>query len=75
MRSILPQILPFCTTALAALARTNPAQQELPISKDIMAKQDNSVPSHNNDIYDIVPKEDQIFKIEFLQVAPTPIIA
>ncbi|KAL3435227.1 hypothetical protein BDV09DRAFT_185179 [Aspergillus tetrazonus] len=37
--------------------------------------QHENVPGHNDTIYDIVPKEDQIFKVEFLEIAPTPIIA
>ncbi|KAL5357128.1 hypothetical protein BJX96DRAFT_143938 [Aspergillus floccosus] len=75
MRSIL-QTLSLCTAALASLLpKTNPTQQELLASEDIMAQQDNKVPGHNNSIYDIVPKDDQIFKIEFLEIAPTPIIA
>lgn len=69
MKSMLPQILSLCTAALAALAKTNPPQQS------IMAQQDNRVPGHNDAIYDTVPKDDQIFKIEFLEIAPTPIIA
>lgn len=37
--------------------------------------QHENVPGHNDTIYDIMPKEDQIFKVEFLEIAPTPIIA
>lgn len=33
------------------------------------------VPGHNDAIYDTVPKEDQILDIEFLEIAPTPIVA
>ncbi|KAF7184438.1 hypothetical protein CNMCM7691_005258 [Aspergillus felis] len=79
MKSILPQILSLCTAAFAALAKTNPTQQELLVGEDIMAQQDNRVdnrvPGHNDAIYDTVPKDDQIFRIEFLEIAPTPIIA
>ena len=39
-----------------------------------MVQQD-KVPGHNDAIYDIVPKEDQIMEIEFLEIAPTPILA
>jgi hypothetical protein len=39
-----------------------------------MVKQD-KVPVHNDAIYDTVPKEDQILDIEFLEIAPTPIVA
>ncbi|PYH78321.1 hypothetical protein BO82DRAFT_357411 [Aspergillus uvarum CBS 121591] len=40
-----------------------------------MAQLDNRVPGHNDATYDTVPENDQIFKIEFLEIAPTPIIA
>ncbi|KAJ6073325.1 hypothetical protein N7467_011410 [Penicillium canescens] len=74
MKSILPQFLSLCTAALAVLSKTNPAQQELLVREDVMVQQD-KVPGHNDAIYDIVPKEDQILKIEFLEIAPTPILA
>ncbi|PYH64408.1 uncharacterized protein BO88DRAFT_458232 [Aspergillus vadensis CBS 113365] len=75
MNSILLQILSLCTATLAVLVNTNPTQQELLVSEDIMAQEENMVPGHNNAIYDTVPKDDQIFKIKFLEIAPTPIIA
>lgn len=75
MKLILPQILSLCTAALAALAKTNPTQQELLLGENIIVQPDNRVPGHNDAIYDTVPKDDQIFKIEFLEIAPTPIIA
>ena len=40
----------------------------------IMLKQD-KVPIHSDAIYDTVPKDDQLLKVEFLEVAPTPIVA
>ncbi|KAG2414461.1 hypothetical protein HFD88_003652 [Aspergillus terreus] len=76
MESILPHILSLCIVALAAhIATTNPTQQELLISEDVMAQQDDGVPGHNEAIYDAVPKDNQIFKMEFLEIAPTPVIA
>ncbi|KAJ6029881.1 hypothetical protein N7460_010147 [Penicillium canescens] len=39
-----------------------------------MVKED-KVFGHNDAIYDTVPKEDQLFSIEFLEIAPTPILA
>ncbi|KAL4965979.1 uncharacterized protein BDV14DRAFT_171876 [Aspergillus stella-maris] len=38
-----------------------------------MAQQGNKVPGNNDAVYANVPKEDQLFKVEFLEVAPTPI--
>ncbi|KAL3447268.1 hypothetical protein BJX65DRAFT_308326 [Aspergillus insuetus] len=74
MKSILRLILPLCTAALAAaLAKTNPAQQDLLVGEDnIITEQDNRVPGHNDASYDIVPKEDQLYRIEGLEIAPTP---
>jgi hypothetical protein len=48
--------------------------QKLLVCKDVMVEQD-KVPGHNDAIYDTVPKEDQILNIEFLEIAPTPIVA
>jgi hypothetical protein len=39
-----------------------------------MAEQD-KVRGHNDAIYGPVPKEDQLLDVEFLEIAPTPIIA
>ncbi|OJJ97230.1 hypothetical protein ASPACDRAFT_124110 [Aspergillus aculeatus ATCC 16872] len=70
MKSILLQTLSLCTctAALATLAKTDPTQYT-------MAQLDNQVPGHNDATYDTVPENEQIFKIEFLEIAPTPIIA
>ncbi|KAL3486567.1 hypothetical protein BJX62DRAFT_215163 [Aspergillus germanicus] len=75
MKTILRLILPICTAALgvAGLAKTNPAQQELLVGEDnIIAKQGNRVPGHNDASYDVVRKEDQLYRIEGLEIAPTP---
>ena len=39
-----------------------------------MAEQD-KVRGHSDAIYGPVPKEDQLLDVEFLEIAPTPIIA
>ncbi|KAJ5365995.1 hypothetical protein N7517_008881 [Penicillium concentricum] len=39
-----------------------------------MVQQD-KVPGHNDAIYDIVLEEDQILKMDFLEIAPTPTLA
>ncbi|KAF4154341.1 hypothetical protein CNMCM6069_009425 [Aspergillus lentulus] len=75
--------LGFVDNGVAILCKANigdciigcPSQQELLVGEDFMAQQDNRVPGHNDAIYDTVPKDDQIFEIEFLEIAPTPIIA
>ncbi|KAL4794689.1 hypothetical protein BDV19DRAFT_364628 [Aspergillus venezuelensis] len=38
-----------------------------------MTQQGNKVPGNNDAVYAIVPKEDQLFNVEFLEVAPMPI--
>ncbi|KAJ5698789.1 hypothetical protein N7462_000794 [Penicillium macrosclerotiorum] len=65
--------LPLCAAALAVPSNAKPVQQNL-VGVVIMSKQD-AVPGHNNATYDVVPKADQLLNVEFLEVAPTPIIA
>lgn len=74
MKPILLQFLPLCTVAVAIFGKTNPAQQELLVGEDVMVQQ-TKVPGHNDAVYDIVPKEDQLYSIESLEIAPTPILA
>lgn len=74
MKSISPHWLSLCVSALAGLSIANPVQQKPLVGEDVMVKQD-KVPGHNDAIYDTVPKEDQILDMEFLEIAPTPIIA
>jgi hypothetical protein len=74
MKSTSPHWLSLCVAALAGLSIANPVQQKPLVGEDIMVKQD-KVRGHNDAIYDTVPKEDQILHIEFLEIAPTPIIA
>ncbi|KAL4874380.1 hypothetical protein BJY04DRAFT_226127 [Aspergillus karnatakaensis] len=77
MRLIFPHLLAVCTVAtLTMLATTEPTQQPMRASEDTIAREDSfPVPGHNNAFYDAVPKEEQVFEIEFLEIAPTPIIA
>jgi hypothetical protein len=73
MKSILPQFLSLCTAALTVLSKPIQAQQQVLVGEDIMAQQGNKVPGNNDAVYAVVPEEDQLFKVEFLEVAPTPI--
>jgi hypothetical protein len=69
--------LPFLTfyaVALATSSHAKPSQQKSLFSVDIMAERD-KVRGHNDAIYSPVPKEDQLFGVEFLEIAPTPIKA
>ncbi|KAF4224513.1 hypothetical protein CNMCM8980_007536 [Aspergillus fumigatiaffinis] len=72
MKSTILHFLYLCAAALAVLANAKPAQQESLVNVDVMDKQD-KVFGHSDAIYDPVPKEDQLFSVEFLEVAPTPI--
>lgn len=72
MKSILPQFLSLYTAALTVLSKPIQAQQHV-LGEDIMAQQGNKVPGNNDAVYAVVPEEDQLFKVEFLEVAPTPV--
>jgi hypothetical protein len=72
MKSTFLHFLYLCAAALAVLANAKPAQQGSLVNVDVMDKQD-KVFGHSDAIYDPVPKEDQLFSVEFLEVAPTPI--
>ncbi|KAL6232378.1 hypothetical protein BDW75DRAFT_217861 [Aspergillus navahoensis] len=74
MKAILLQFLPLCTVSVAVFGKTNPAQQQLLVGEDVMVQQ-TKVSGHNDAVYDIVPKEDQLYSIESLEIAPTPILA
>lgn len=74
LKSTFRQLLLLCTTAFAVLGNTQLVQQEPLVGVDIMVKQ-GKVLGHNEAIYDVVPKEDQLLRVEFLEIAPTPIIA
>lgn len=73
MKSILLQFLSLCTAALTVLGKTIQAQHQVLVGKDNMAQQGNKVPGNNNAVHAVVPEEDQLFKVEFLKGAPTPI--
>ncbi|KAF9891145.1 hypothetical protein FE257_005081 [Aspergillus nanangensis] len=66
MKSILPHFLTVCAAALAITQQPLMAQEN---------RLQVPVPGHNAAVYDAVPKEDQIFQIEYLEIAPTPIIS
>jgi hypothetical protein len=44
------------------------------VGEDVMVQQ-TKVSGHNDAVYDIVPKEDQLYSIESLEIAPTPSLA
>lgn len=74
MKSLL-SIRTLCAT-LAALAAASPFIQQPPLTQvaamiepvDML-----KVPGNNNATYGPVPKVDQLFQIEFLDIAPSPI--
>ncbi|RYP80337.1 hypothetical protein DL769_002517 [Monosporascus sp. CRB-8-3] len=71
MKSFLLQILTF----RAALATASPIIQQPLAQFEIMAEPEGAlkVPGHNNATYGPVPKVDQLFQVEFLEIAPSPI--
>jgi hypothetical protein len=74
LKSTFRPLLLLCTIALAVLGHNQLAQQQSLVGVDIMVEQD-KVRGHNDAVYDTVPKEDQLFHVQFLEIAPTPIIA
>lgn len=74
LKSTFRPFLLLCTTALAVLGNNQLAQQQSLVGVDIMVEQD-KVRGHNDAVYDTVPKEDQLLHVQFLEIAPTPIIA
>lgn len=80
MKAIVAHVLVLC---IAILTKASPVQSSnlqvlLPGSNgNIMASAINDkVPGHSDATYSsLVPKEKQILKVEFLDIAPTPILA
>ncbi|KAE9378764.1 hypothetical protein N431DRAFT_553141 [Stipitochalara longipes BDJ] len=74
MRSAFQHFLALYAAALVTISYAKSPQQKSLFSVDIMAEQD-KVRGHSDAIYGPVPKEYQLLDVEFLEVAPTPIIA
>jgi len=61
-------------------ATAGPVQQQHPLSTTKMTETADestaalrAVPGHNNAFYGPVPKQDQLFVVDYLEIAPTPI--
>jgi hypothetical protein len=74
MKSTFLHFLTLCAATLAITSHAKPPQQKSLFSVDVMAEQD-KVRGHNDAVYGPVPKADQLLDVEFLEIAPTPIIA
>jgi hypothetical protein len=74
MKSTFLHFLNLCAAALAITSDAKTTKQKTLFSVDIMAEQD-KVRGHSDAVYGPVPKEDQLLNVEFLEIAPTPIIA
>ncbi|RAH41796.1 uncharacterized protein BO95DRAFT_372408 [Aspergillus brunneoviolaceus CBS 621.78] len=74
MKSNITHWLCLCVAVLVIQSIAKPVQQKPLVGVDVMVQED-KIPGHNDATYDIVPKEDQLLNVEFLEVAPTPIIA
>lgn len=78
-KAIVAHVLVLCT---AILTKASPVQSsDLQVlltgsNGNIMASAINDkVPGHSDVTYSLVPKEKQVLKVEFLDIAPTPILA
>lgn len=75
MRSFLLPILTLCAS-LASPASSSPITEQQPLARvEGMAEREGpiKVPGHNSATYGPVPKGDQLFQVEFLEIAPSPI--
>lgn len=73
MKPIFPQVLAICVESLVVAQGVH---QEPLLSNKIMSQlKVDKVPGHNNAVYGPVPKEDQLFDVGFLEIAPTPIVS
>ncbi|KAH8747102.1 hypothetical protein BGZ57DRAFT_181977 [Hyaloscypha finlandica] len=73
MKSPFLHLLPLFVALLAITIHANPQQKSLLIA-DTMAEAE-KVYGHNNATYGPVPEDEQLFSVEFLEIAPTPIKA
>ena len=73
MKSTFLHFLYLCAATLTVLVNAKPTQQKSLVGVDVMSKQD-KVTRHSDAIYDPMPKEDQLFKVEFLEIAKFLII-
>ncbi|PVH76823.1 hypothetical protein DL98DRAFT_496291 [Cadophora sp. DSE1049] len=73
LESLLRHPLLVCTALLAITVHANPQQISL-YTTDPMVEIE-KVPGHNNATYGPVPKNEQLLSVEFLEIAPTPIVA
>lgn len=74
MKLVVPHLLVACAAALALVSPVEQRPQQPLVDAEIMAEQLDKVPGHSDAVYAVVPKEDQLFKIEYLDIAPTPIV-
>lgn len=74
MRTMQTNFLAFCVTALVITSCATPIQQNPLMSIDKKLEGER-VRGHSEARYGPVPKADQLFNVEFLEIAPTPIKA
>ncbi|KAH7356817.1 hypothetical protein BKA65DRAFT_215444 [Rhexocercosporidium sp. MPI-PUGE-AT-0058] len=75
MNRLVLHFLLLSVASLATIVQANPQQKHLSIMKTMADSEAEKVPGHNNATYSPVPKEEQLFSVEFLEIAPTPMIA
>lgn len=79
MKAIVAHVLVLCTAILTKASPVQSSNLQVLLAGsngNIMASAINDkVPGHSDATYSVVPKEKQILKVEFLDIAPTPILA
>lgn len=73
---LLVSVLPFICWALVATARILPIVHQLfwlDQTSISMADTTKNVPGHNNATFCRVPRGEQLFQVEFLEIAPDPV--
>lgn len=81
MKFITAPALIFCAATLAVANPTQSSSYQVPLAEtkandnNMAAAIKDAIPGHNDATYGSIPKEDQAFEIEFLEIAPTPILA
>lgn len=79
MKLIVAHVLILCATVLTTANPVQLSSHQVPLAEangnNMAGAVNDKVPGHSDATYGPVPKKDQIFKVEFLDIAPTPIIA
>lgn len=77
MKFFLSQVFGIYTISVVAISpqQWQQRQQHALVGADMTVTHNDRVPGHSDATYSVVPVDDQLFEVEFLEVAPTPIRA